>query len=372
MVIYTCPKCKKDFFKKCHFENHKNRKNSCEPKHQNTPNYTNEHQNTPKTLNNLKCSYCNKVFSNNFSLNRHLDNRCKIKMEEDDNKKNIFELLLEEERKRNELLIKEKELLIKQEKKEKQMLNNKVDELQKQLLELTKTIKELSSKSATIINNNNYGNVNNITIPLDKLSKFGKEDLSIISQKEFLKIKNYQGVAIFMETAKLIYNNHSVNKTVYVTDYSRKKAMIWNGERWVLTCLEEVLDVMKERIRTLYNINLDLIEDEKIIRDFETRVQKYFDMLYDEYDEEKKEDKKFIERVNSLQEKYGNDLMLWLTNIKKDVITNYNNIIQTVYKDNDLVKQSKLIELEPDFESESVIKQKIESQKKPRGRPRKI
>ncbi len=68
---------------------------------------------------------------------------------------------------------------------------------------------------------------NNITIPLDKLSKFGKEDLTKITQKEFLKIKNYQGVAIFLETAKLIYNNHSMNKTVYVADYSRKKAMIW-------------------------------------------------------------------------------------------------------------------------------------------------
>ncbi len=87
---------------------------------------------------------------------------------------------------------------------------------------------------------------------------------------------------------------------------------------------------MKERIRTLYNINLDLIEDEKIIKDFNNRVQKYFDMLYDEYDEERKEDKKFIERVNSLQEKYGNDLMFWLTNIKKDVIDNFNKISSEV------------------------------------------
>ncbi len=381
MVLYTCPICSKEFNKKSNFINHTvNKKNSCEQNHKKSQLLTNINKKSQlltnfetyltnvKSENSCCCNYCNKSFFNIYSLKRHYD-KCKIKMEEDVNKKNIFELLLEEERKRNELLLE-------QEKKEKQILNNKVDELQKQLLDLTKTIKELSSKSATIINNNNYGNVNNITIPLDKLSKFGKEDLTKITQREFLKIKNYQGVAIFMETAKLIYNNHSVNKTVYVADYSRKKAMIWNGERWVLTCLEEVLDVMKERIRTLYNINIDMIEDDRIIKDFETRVQKYFDMLYDEYDEEKKEDKKFIERVNSLQEKYGNDLMLWLTNIKKDVITNYNNIVQTVYKDNDIVKQSKLIELEPEFESEftpeTIIKSKIETYKKPRGRPRKI
>ncbi len=350
MNTFNCPNCNKDFNKKQHLQNHLNKKISCIQIHQNTPIYTNEHQNTPKTLNNLKCSYCNKVFSNNFSLNRHLESRCKVKNDDDNNKKNIFELLLEQERKEKELLLeqerKEKQLLLEQERKEKQLLleekeqekkekeilNNKVDELQKQLLELTKTIKELSNKSSTIINNNNnnYGNVNNITIPLDKLSKFGKEDLTKITHKEFLKVRNYQGVAIFMETAKLIYNNHSVNKTVYVADYSRKKAMIWNGERWVLTCLDEILDVMKERIRTLYNINLDLIEDEKIIRDFNNRVQKYFDMLYDEYDEEKKDDKKFIDRVNKLQEKYGNDLILWLTNIKKDVVDNFNNIASEV------------------------------------------
>ncbi len=335
MVIYTCPKCEKDFFKKHNYEIHINRKNSCEVKSkiiQNTPELPQKYTEIPINISEIKiktkknvCEYCNKDFSRKEHLQRHMLNNCKVKKEDDENKKNIFELLLEKERKEKQLLLEEKE----QEKKEKQILDNKVSELQKQLLELTKTIKELSTKSSTIINNN-YGNINNIVIPSDKLSKFGKEDLTKITHKEFLKVRNYQGVAIFMETAKLIYNNHSVNKTVYVADYSRKKAMIWNGERWVLTCLEEVLDVMKERIRTLYNINLDLIDDEKIIRDFNNRVQKYFNMLYDEYDEEKKEDKNFIERVNSLQEKYGNDLMLWLTNIKKDVIDNFNSIANEV------------------------------------------
>ncbi len=340
MVNYKCQICNKEFNKKSNFIYHtKNRKNACGENQTIQKNYPELPQNTqelPQNKPKNTCEYCNKDFSRKEHLQRHLLNNCKIKKEDDINKKNIFELLLEKERAEKELLT--NQLQLEKEKAEKEFLNNKLNviendnkELKKQLLDLTKTIKELSVKSATVINNNNYGNVNNnITIPLDKLSKFGKEDLTKITQKEFLKIKNYQGVAIFLETAKLIYNNHSMNKTVYVADYSRKKAMIWNGERWVLTCLEEVLDVMKERIRTLYNINLDLIEDEKIIKDFNNRVQKYFDMLYDEYDEERKEDKKFIERVNSLQEKYGNDLMFWLTNIKKDVIDNFNKISSEV------------------------------------------
>ncbi len=209
MVKYTCPTCCKEFNRKSNYDYHmESKKNPCKAItkiNQKLPKITKINQNND----NCVCTYCGVSFVNIYTLKRHIDSRCKVKKEDDDNKKNIFELLLE------------------QEKKEKELLNNKVDELQNQLLELTKTIKELSSKSATIINNNNYGNVNNITIPLEKLSKFGKEDLTKISQKEFLKIKNYQGVAIFLETAKLIYNNHSMNKTVYVTDYSRKKAMIW-------------------------------------------------------------------------------------------------------------------------------------------------
>ncbi len=370
MVKHICNNCQKEFKRRVDLIYHiENKKKPCEPIHNNTQKSTQSPQfyteilsksTKIKTTNDelYDCTYCGKILSRYDSLLRHLNN-CKVKKEDDNNKKNIFELLLEQERK-------EKELLIKQEKEEKELQNKRIKELENQLLDLTKTIKELSNKTSTVINNN-YGNVNNIVIPSDKLSKFGKEDLTKITHKEFLKVKNYQGVAIFLETAKLIYNNHSMNKTVYVADYSRKKAMIWNGERWVLTCLEEVLDVMKERIRTLYNINLDLIEDEKIIKDFNNRVQKYFDMLYDEYDEERKDDKKFISRVNSLQEKYGNDLILWLTNIKKDVMDNFNNISNEVTNGKIL-----LIENEEEIHNDIHIDTTIVEPIKKRGRPKKV
>ena len=374
MVVYTCPNCNKDFSKKYNFEIHINKKTPCVQIYKIPQNPTIAPQNPTKILKkntvlfqeieNEKygCNYCGKMLSRQDALNRHL-NSCKVKKDDDDNKKNIFELLLEKERKEKELL---NNKLNEQEKK--------VDTLHKHLLELTKTIKELSNKTTTVINNNNnnnYGNINNIVIPSDKLAKFGKEDLTKITHKDFLKIKNQQGVAIFMETAKLIYNNHSVNKTVYVADYSRRKAMIWNGENWVLTSLEEVLDVMKERIRTLYNINLDLIEDERILKDFECRVQKYFEMLYDEYDEEKKDDKKFIARVNSLQEKYGNDLIYWLTNIKKDVVDNFNKISNQITNNKLLLIENDEDEDDED-DNNNINIIDIQPIKKRVGRPKKL
>ncbi len=354
MVKYTCPKCKKDFFKKHNYEIHINRKNNCEQItniNNNSQLLTNINNNSQlltiseidltndKLDNNCSCNYCNKSFFNVYSLKRHYD-KCKVKKEDDETKQNIFELLLEKERKEKELL--NNQLQLQNNKLEIQ--SNEISELKKQLIELSKNIKELTEKTniskSNITNNNNTNtntncgnNINNITniiIPSDKLAKFGKEDLTKITQNEFLKITSKQGYGIFMECAKLIYNNHSSNQTVYVADVSRKKAMIWDNHQWVLSDLEEVLYIIKEKIRDLYNINLDTMEDKRIIEDFEKRVQKYFDMLYDEYDEDKKDDKKFIKRVQNMQNKFEHNLIKWLFNIKPDVLKNYAEIREKV------------------------------------------
>ncbi len=357
MVIYTCEKCFKEFNKKSNYIEHQNKKKPCNEHSkifQNIPDIPANPAN-PANFENLIypdniiipneqknndcnfCEYCGKKFSTTFNLNKHVKNSCKVKKEDDNNKKNIFRLLLE------------KEKLLEKERQEKEKLNNKIEtqqnemkQLKKQLLDLTKMIKDLSNKTSIVNNINKPVINNNIIIPSDKLSTFGKEDLKKIPIKEFLKIKSQQGIGIFMESAKLIYNNHSVNKTVYVADVSRKKAMIWNGKKWILTNLDEVLYVVKEKIRDFYNINLDSIEDPRICKDFEIRIQKYFDMLYNEFDEEKKHDKDFMKRVVGLQAKFEEDLVKWLFNIKLEVLDNYKSIFAKICNDN-------LIELAPDL-----------------------
>jgi len=68
-------------------------------------------------------------------------------------------------------------------------------------------------------------------------------------------------------------------------------------------------------------------------------------MLYDEYDEEKEDDKVFMERAKGIQEKFEKDLIKWLFNIKRDVIDNYNNILQSICTDKTLLEQKKLINI---------------------------
>ncbi len=361
MVIYICEKCNKKFNKKSNYITHtENKKLPCRPNQdlihnnpkliQTNPNLiqnklnlenlstddlneTSEEEDNNEILETLNaieqgdikgdhmCNYCGKTFYNGANLNKHLRYNCKVKKEDDENKENIFKLLLEKER------------LIEKEKNEKYELKNILDEqkneltdLKKQLIELTKTISALSKK--TTVNNINKGIINNITITSEQLSQFGKENLDKIDQKDFIKIKNQYGIGIFRECARLIYNNAPENKTVFVSDVSRKKAMIWDGKNWILSDLEDVLYIIKEKVRDLYNINLDNINDKEIIDDFEKRVQKYFNMLYDEYDEDNKYDKKFMSRVKNLQEKFEDDLIKWLFNIKKDVLENYNTILK--------------------------------------------
>ncbi len=81
-------------------------------------------------------------------------------------------------------------------------------------------------------------------------------------------------------------------------------------------------------------------------------------MLYDEYDEDKKDDKKFIKRVQNMQNKFEHNLIKWLFNIKPEVLKNYNEI------------REKILLLENDKkEIKNIL---IEPIKKSAGRPKRI
>jgi hypothetical protein len=131
MVNYTCPRCGFNTNIKTKYTSHLRRKYLCKnilsddnlyneyvkyeikeklsiPQNntishinttKNTQNTTNIHKNTAKnTQNNTKknkkyeCSYCNKTFSRNDSLNRHLRS-CKEKKKDDEDKQNLLNLV---------------------------------------------------------------------------------------------------------------------------------------------------------------------------------------------------------------------------------------------------------------------------------------
>jgi uncharacterized C2H2 Zn-finger protein len=74
MVLYTCPKCNKEYTNKAHYDIHINRKTSC-----------NEEER--KIEKNLFCPICNKLYSSKRSLNKHFETVCMIKKISEEQKK---------------------------------------------------------------------------------------------------------------------------------------------------------------------------------------------------------------------------------------------------------------------------------------------
>jgi len=101
MIIYTCPKCNKEFNNKSNFEYHISKKiKSCIPIKIN-----NFENNIIKEELKFSCNLCNLSFSRKTSLNRHIRERCKNKKYNDELEtlKHKYNLL----KKENELLLAE-------------------------------------------------------------------------------------------------------------------------------------------------------------------------------------------------------------------------------------------------------------------------
>ena len=94
MTIYKCDNCQKEFNRKSTYDTHLSRKNPCK---------------LDTSIDN-QCSYCDKIYTTKFNLNKHLKS-CVKKILEDDKQEQINELkkLLFEHQKKLEELSKEKE-----------------------------------------------------------------------------------------------------------------------------------------------------------------------------------------------------------------------------------------------------------------------
>lgn len=249
MVNHTCDICGRSFNRKSNYDYHvNNKKIQCKP---NNIFFTNFNQNKPKNQvnngifpifygnfqqfqtiqtiktietqqklqntydqddnSNLFCRHCGKSFVNIYSLNRHLDSRCKVKKLQDEEKENIFKMLL----------LRDEELKL--HKDELKRRDEQIDLLTKMNLDLNDKINKLIDKVSS--KNINNGTINNITqnfIASDQLCKFGSEDISKIDNKLFSNVTNKIGKEIFLECAKNIYNNPNApeNKTMYISDIS--------------------------------------------------------------------------------------------------------------------------------------------------------
>jgi Zinc finger, C2H2 type len=172
-----------------------------------------------------KCNYCDYIFTRKDSLKKHILSRCKIKKDQDNLKEQLF----------NELI-------------------TEINNLKKEI----KLIRQ--QKNPTNINHGNINNgsiINHITnnIINIKLNAFGKEDRSHITNEDYKRIIN-KGFKSIPELIKLIHfdENKPENQNIYISNMRDNYVMIYDGKKWVL-------GNKKDTIHQLYMEKKDILVD---------------------------------------------------------------------------------------------------------------
>ena len=292
MVKRICPKCKAVFDRKSNYEFHINRKFDCT---QNTDNQSEENEvfqnfpNLSKTFPNLSktfqknlddnffnnknkkciseddiintkfnCCYCLRIYSSKGNLVKHLK-VCKVKKDNDEQKENIFKLLLEKDKHHQEEIKIHKEE-VDELKKQNKLLMDKIDKLIKTNSNSKQSKTTNSNNNQQITNTNTNSNNSNNTINNNQTNNtqnnnivmvnFGKEDLSIIDEKQFIdrivKRPTVSGVKIPDEVLKIIHFNPQYPQlsNIYISDINREKCMVYEDGEWKLSNVDNIPQIM--------------------------------------------------------------------------------------------------------------------------------
>jgi hypothetical protein len=246
MTEYICGVCGKKFNLRGNYERHMRRKIPCINKTPLNDMALIEIKN--EIMEDLKCIYCNEIFTRKYNLIRHIESRCKIKTKHEEKDKQLLELV-----KQQDIETKIKELHI---------MKHDMDEREKQfnalidrLIEFEKANdikKGINSQSNNNIISNNSNNVNNISITINA---HGKEDLSHLTEDDYKKIFKLcnSSVPAFIEL-KHFDRNHPENCNVFISNINSEYASVYNGNQWILKDKNKV-------IGDLYDDNCDYLID---------------------------------------------------------------------------------------------------------------
>lgn len=182
--------------------------------------------NTINEKSTITCNYCHKTFTRNSSLNRHIDNVCKVKKQIDQEKHEIFTNLVKQLERQNQQMEKQ---------------NKEIKQLKKEISSF-KGGKQVNNNCHYTTNNTNTTNNTQINNNI-KLVAFGQEDLSSIQpdiSKTILK-KGFQSVPSL--TKYIHFNkNKPENHNIYIPNMRDKHAMVFTGSNWGLTGKKEIID----------------------------------------------------------------------------------------------------------------------------------
>ena len=320
--IFECDNCLRQFARKSHLEQHKNKKKPCFKQSKIIQNNPNPIQNNPKQSvfnhknivikksiieenkylkneekiqeeeNNISCGYCKKIFLNKSNLNKHLNSNCKVKRENDNEKENIFKLLLEKD--------KQKEVEINELKKQNKILMDKIDKLiQIKDKSKHKTINNNQKITNNTNNNNSVNTQNNTQNNNIIMVNFGKEDLSIIDEKQFIdrvvKKPLLSGVKIPDEVLKIIHFNPQYPQlsNIYISDINREKCMVFEDGEWVLSSVDNIPQIM-DKICIFSNEQINMLKtkypNNKPLLDRLDIIEKYNNLIDVNFLEDLKDD----------------------------------------------------------------------------------
>ena len=263
-----CKICNKKFDFNSKYQRHLKNKNSCSQNNlitqitQMNPNESKMNPNESKRIQNeskmnpkYQCKYCNKNYSTNSHMNRHIKNVCKFKKDK--------------------------------------ILENEIKKLKEELKNNPKIINN--------IQNNNIQNNNNIHI-----NTYGKEDIDYLQTKENIKlIKSKEDCGIFAGLLIYLKNKHmhphyKQNWNIRVPSLKTSYIQIRVGKKWKTKLIDNIVD---------NNFTRGQLELQEIIETQacqEGREDEYGDAIYDSIEQKILDDidKVTIEKLDFYVKKY--------------------------------------------------------------------
>lgn len=259
VIKNKCEKCGKQFATVSLINRHKSKKIPC-----------NSEAKQEYIDNKKKCRYCNKMLSTYYNTKHH-EKICKknlVDCNEIDNKSDTVQNNIETCTKNEDNFEIVKIKLVELTRQIEEMKLKQTEETNKLQEEIQKLNKRKKNKITVTNNNNVINNINNFNI-----TAYGKETCEHISDSMFKNILNEGFKSVPMLVEQIHFNkNKPEYHNVYISNIRDNNALIYDGEKWMLSEREAIIDNMMDAKNYILSDKFDELKEsleEKTIRKFQ-------------------------------------------------------------------------------------------------------